>query len=63
MIKQTRTGAVTLLRRDGTLHGTACAADPSYQGDLEDFDAGIDDCMHVCQSESSRTAYMRTWRL
>ena len=54
---------MTLLRRDGTFHGTASAADPSYQDDLEEFDAGIDDCMQVCQSESSRTAYMRSWRL
>ena len=53
---------MTLLRRDGTLQGTATAADPSYQDDLEEFDAGIDDCMQVCQSESSWTAYMRTWR-
>ena len=51
------------MRRDGTFQGTTSAADPSYQDDLEEFDAGIDDCMQVCQSESSRTAYMRTWRL
>ena len=51
------------MRRDGTFQGTTPATDPSYQGDLEEFDAGIDDCMQVCQSESSRTAYMRTWRL
>ena len=52
-----------LRRRDGTFQGTASAADPSYQDDLEEFDAGVDDCMQVCQSESSRNGYMRTWRL
>ena len=50
------------MRRDGTLQGTASAADPSYQDDLEEFDAGIDDCMQVCRSQSS-PAYIRTWRL
>ena len=51
------------MRRDGTFHGAASAADPSYQDDLEEFDAEIDDCMQVCQSASSRGTYMRTWRL
>ena len=44
------------MRRDGTFQGETSAADPSYQDDLEEFDAGIDECMQVCQSESSRTA-------